>query len=341
MIVLGIESSCDETAASVVRDGMSVLSSVVATQIDVHHSFGGVVPELASRQHLEAIVPVVTEALDTAGIGPEGIDGVAVTRGPGLVGALLVGYSFGKAFALSRGIPWIGVDHLAGHLHSIFLGDHPPEYPYVALLASGGHTAIYYVKSPMDVEWMGQTRDDAAGEAYDKVSKMLGLGYPGGRVIDDLAHAAAEKNTVPVVTFPRPFLDKNGFDFSFSGLKSAVSRFISADPHTQPDVAEIARAFQASVVDVLSCKLMHAAAVKSCRHVVLVGGVAANRGLRSRLSEDAEKAGRQFYVPPQHYCGDNAAMIASLGYHYLNAGITSPLLEDVYSRSPLRPPLQC
>ncbi|HSO18453.1 MAG TPA: tRNA (adenosine(37)-N6)-threonylcarbamoyltransferase complex transferase subunit TsaD, partial [Desulfosarcina sp.] len=186
MIVLGIESSCDETAAAVVRDGHQVLSSVVASQVAVHHPYGGVVPELASRKHIEAIVPVVDNAMARAGLSPDQLDGVAVTQGPGLIGSLLVGFSFAKGFAYGHGIPWIGVDHLEAHINSVFLEPDPPAFPFVALLVSGGHTSIYHVTSHSDLDLMGQTRDDAAGEAYDKVAKMLGLGYPGGVVIDRL-----------------------------------------------------------------------------------------------------------------------------------------------------------
>jgi len=222
MIILGIESSCDETAAAVVEDGCIIRSSIVSTQIEVHHKYGGVVPELASRMHMEAILPVVTEAIETAGITMDDIDGVAATRGPGLVGALLVGFSFAKAFAWARGLPWIGVNHLEGHIYSVFLGETPPSLPFVILLASGGHTNLYHVTSANDFELMGQTRDDAAGEAFDKVAKMLGLGYPGGAIIEKLA----EKGNPGKIRFPRSYLDKEGFDFSFSGLKSAVARHL-------------------------------------------------------------------------------------------------------------------
>jgi N6-L-threonylcarbamoyladenine synthase len=277
MIVLGIESSCDETAAAVVHDGRQVLSSVVASQMAVHHPYGGVVPELASRKHIEAIVPVVNGAVAKAGLTADQIDGVAVTQGPGLVGSLLVGFSFAKGFAYGHGIPWIGVDHLEAHINSVFLEPEPPPFPFVALLVSGGHTSIYHVTSHREFAPMGQTRDDAAGEAYDKVAKMLGLGYPGGVVIDRLA-AQGDSDRV---FFTRPFLDKDQFDFSFSGIKSAVSRYIQTHPETyRDDQAHVAAGFQAAVVEVLSYKVIHAARKKSCRHLAVVGGVAANRGLR-------------------------------------------------------------
>ena len=320
MIVLGIESSCDETAAAVVRDGQQVLSSVVASQVAVHHPYGGVVPELASRKHIETIVPVVNDAIAKAGITTDRIDGVAVTQGPGLVGSLLVGFSFAKGFAYGHGIPWIGVDHLEGHILSVFLEPDPPPFPFVALLVSGGHTSIYHVTSPLAFHPMGQTRDDAAGEAYDKVAKMLGLGYPGGVVIDRLA----AQGDPDKVLFTRPFLDKAKFDFSFSGIKSAVGRYIQTHPETyQDDQAHIAAGFQAAVVEVLSYKIIQAARQKGCRHLAVVGGVAANRGLRESVARDAAEAGITVHIPSFDLCGDNAAMVAAAGYHRLKAGDTA------------------
>ncbi len=228
MIILGVETSCDETAAAVVADGRNVLSSIVSSQIAVHHPYGGVVPELASRKHIESIVPVVHQALDASRIEMDQLDAVAVTQGPGLVGALLVGFSFSKSFAMARNLPWIGVNHLEGHISSVFLEADFPEFPFVALMVSGGHTNLYYVTSNTDYELLGQTRDDAVGEAYDKVSKMLGLGYPGGGIIDRLA----ARGDAQKIRFPRPYLDKNRFDFSFSGLKTAVNRYIQTHPDT-------------------------------------------------------------------------------------------------------------
>jgi len=332
MLILGIESSCDETAAAVVEDGRRVLSSVVASQVDVHHRYGGVVPELASRKHIEAILPVTQEALSQAGTSRAALDAVAVTQGPGLVGSLLVGYSFAKALAYGLDIPWVGVNHLEGHILSVFLEDDPPEFPFCALLASGGHTAIYYVTAFTEIERMGQTRDDAAGEAYDKVAKVLGLGYPGGKVIDDLAHQGDPKK----IPFKRPFLDRNGFDFSFSGIKSAVNRMVQKQPEEMTaQVADVAAGFQEAVVDVLTYKLMHAAREKGCGHVVVVGGVAANRRLRERVRLAGAEQGVAVHVPGIDLCGDNAAMIATAGYHYLQQGRRGKLDDDVYSRVPL------
>ena len=333
MILLGIETSCDETAAALVKDGTTILASVVASQIHVHHPYGGVVPELASRKHIEAVVPVVNQAIEEANLPENRIDGIAVTQGPGLVGALLVGFSFAKAYAYSQEIPWIGVDHLEGHVNSVFLEADPPPFPYVALLASGGHTAIYFVRDYIDIELMGQTRDDAAGEAFDKVSKMLALGYPGGPLIGRLA----EKGDPNRIKFPRAYLTKSDFDFSFSGIKTAVNRYIqthSESYHSQ--IPDIVAGFQEAVVDVLSFKIIQAAQVKKCEHIALVGGVAANGRLREKVSKTAKQKGIETHIPSIQLCGDNAAMIAAVGYHHLRKGNFSRWEDDVYSR--LHPP---
>ncbi len=331
MILLGIESSCDETAAALVADGTTILSSVVSSQIELHRAYGGVVPELASRKHVEAIVPVVDAAVRQAGLSLSQVQAVAVTKGPGLIGSLLVGFTFAKALAYARKIPWVGVDHLEGHIHSLFLSTStPPLFPFVVLLASGGHTGIYHVRSHTDFILLGQTRDDAAGEAYDKVAKMLELGYPGGGVIDRLA---AQGNPA-AIHFPRPYLDKSAFDFSFSGLKSAVNRYILDHPDTyRQKINDIAAGFQEAVVDVLCYKLIQAAKVKNCRQLAVAGGVAANQGLRARIQAQAGQAGCSVCIPPLSLCGDNAAMIAAAGYHYLKAGKQDSLEADVYSRS--------
>ena len=328
MIILGIETSCDETAAAVVADGKTVLSSVVSSQHAVHHPYGGVVPELASRKHIEAIVPVVDEAIRAPGAGAEQLDAVAVTRGPGLVGALLVGFCFAKAFAYMRGLPWVGINHLEGHINSVFLEPDPPPFPFVALLVSGGHTGIYNVSSHTAMELLGQTRDDAAGEAFDKVAKMLELGYPGGAVIDRMAREGDPGKIV----FPRPFLDKLVFDFSFSGLKTAVKRHIQI--HKDDDsrqIYDIAAGFQEAVVDVLSYKVIHAAKTQRCDHIALVGGVAANSRLREKVRHDAGLEDLTVHIPSVELCQDNAAMIAAMGYHYLVAGKVSGLADDVFS----------
>jgi tRNA N6-adenosine threonylcarbamoyltransferase len=330
MNILGIETSCDETAAAIVKDGTTILASVVSSQIDVHHRYGGVVPELASRKHIEAIVPVIDEAMNKAGLHLEAIDAIAATKGPGLVGALLVGFSFAKSLAYALDIPWVGVNHLEGHINSVFLEDDPPAFPLVALLASGGHTSIYYVTDHITLELMGQTRDDAAGEAFDKVAKMLGLGYPGGGVIDRLA----KQGDPARIKFPRSYLDKTSFDFSFSGIKTAVSRY-AADHREQLEehIPDIAAGFQEAVMDVLTFKVIQAAVEKGCNRIALVGGVAANSRLRDKLRHDAGRRNMRVHIPSIDLCGDNAAMIAAAGYHYRMAGIEAELGDDVFSRS--------
>jgi N6-L-threonylcarbamoyladenine synthase len=329
MIILGIETSCDETAAAVVKDGTGILSSVISSQVRIHRRYGGVVPELAARKHIEAIVPVVDEALSEAGLPLEDIDAVAVTRGPGLVGALLVGFSFAKSLAYALKIPWVGVNHLEGHINSVFLAADPPLFPFVALLASGGHTSIYHISDHLTAELMGQTRDDAAGEAFDKVAKMLGLGYPGGGIIDRLA----KQGDPARIRFPRPYLDKETFDFSFSGIKSAVHRYIEThqDGYSE-QIPDIVAGFQEAVLEVLADKVIRAAVNKGCDRIALVGGVAANSRLRAKLRTDAALKATRVYIPPLNLCGDNAAMIAAAGYHYLKAGITADLQNDVFSR---------
>ena len=328
MIILGIETSCDETAAAV--DGWRILSSVVSSQIAVHHPYGGVVPELASRKHMEAIVPVVQEALDLAQLDREQLDAVAVTRGPGLVGALLVGFSFAKAFAYALNIPWVGVNHLEGHISSVFLEPDPPPFPFLTLLASGGHTSIYHVTSHTGFQLLGQTRDDAAGEAFDKVAKILGLGYPGGIQIDRLS----KEGDPTRIVFPRPFLNKADLDFSFSGIKTAVNRYVTQNRnHFHEQIPDIVAGFQEAVVEVLSYKLIHAALKYDCRHVALVGGVAANSRLREKLRQDAAVHDLSLSVPSMQLCGDNAAMIAAIGYHYCRSGITHGRSDDVFSRT--------
>ncbi len=332
MIILAIETSCDETAAAVVKDGTQILSSVVSSQIKVHHPYGGVVPELASRKHMEAIVPVVETALGEAGMDFTQVDALAATQGPGLVGSLLVGFSFAKAAAYALGIPWVGVDHLEGHINSIFLTPDPPAFPFVVLLVSGGHTSIYHVKNHTDYELMGRTRDDAAGEAYDKVAKMLGLGYPGGMIIDRLATKGNPKK----IRFPRPYLDKTEFDFSFSGLKTAVNRYIQTHPESYRDeIPDIAAGFQEAAVDVLSYKLIQAAADRNCTHIAIVGGVAANERLREKICRNAEKRKLRVHLPPKSLCGDNAAMIGAVAYWHLTRGEAAALNADVYSRMAL------
>ncbi len=330
MIILGIESSCDETAAAIVKDGSIILSSVIASQIDVHHQYGGVVPELASRMHVEAIFPVVTQAVDQAGIGVEQINGVAATRGPGLIGALLVGFSFAKAFAFARNLPFAGVNHLEAHIYSLFLTDPCPEFPFIALVVSGGHTNIYHVSAPDQFELMGQTRDDAAGEAFDKVAKVLGLGYPGGPVIEKLAGTCDSD----MISFPRTLLEADSFDFSFSGIKSAVARHVHEHPPASDiDIAQIAASFQAAVIDVLTVKLIRAAQAKNCTRIGVTGGVSANQRFVRHLSAVAKQHQMEVFAPHLSLCGDNAAMIAARGHTMIQNGTLCQPDHDVFSRS--------
>jgi N6-L-threonylcarbamoyladenine synthase len=337
MNVLGIESSCDETAAAVVTDDGRVLSDVVASQIALHHPYGGVVPELASRAHLRNVVPVIEQAVKVLPRGFDDVDAIAVTNGPGLVGALLVGVSAAKAIAWSRGLPLVGVNHLVGHLLAAYLrrGDEPPvplEMPYVALLASGGHTALYRVDAHDRITQLGETRDDAAGEAYDKVAKLLGLGYPGGPIVDKLA-AQGNPNAVPL---PRPMQGKHGLAFSFSGLKTAVAQYVqkSGRPSDAQGQADLCASFQRSVVGSLVEKSLAACAREGVPRLVLGGGVAANRGLRALAGERCAKKGVALFVPPFASCTDNAAMIAYAGAQRLLAGERDTLELSVYSRVP-------
>jgi len=335
MYLLGIESSCDETAAAVLKDGTELLSSVVDTQIQVHARYGGVVPELASRRHIETIYPVVHEALQQAAITLDQVDAIAVTQGPGLVGSLLVGLSFAKAMAYVKKIPCLGVDHMAGHLLSVFLGGSQPSFPYVALAASGGHSSIYLVESPTVYQLLGQTRDDAAGEAFDKVAKLLGLGYPGGPVIAE----KSEQGDAESIKFPRAWLETDSLDFSFSGVKTAVVNYVyKADQKGETiNTADICASFQEAIADVLVTKTIRAAHNAGVNQIVLAGGVAANKRLRELMSNRGEEENFGVFLPPIQFCTDNAAMIALAGYHRFNNGSPASSLDmDVYSRTSLQ-----
>ncbi|HEX3699010.1 MAG TPA: tRNA (adenosine(37)-N6)-threonylcarbamoyltransferase complex transferase subunit TsaD [Polyangia bacterium] len=321
MLVLGIETSCDETAASVVEDGRRVRSDVVASQILVHAPYGGVVPEVASRQHLATIIPTVAGAVKTAGITLGDLDGIAVTCGPGLVGALLVGVETAKSLGYALGKPVVGVNHLAGHLAAVFLEDpslpESPPYPHLALLVSGGHTALIRVGGPGQTRLLGATRDDAAGEAFDKVGKMLGLGYPGGVQIDGLAATGDPR----AVALPRALPGRDDLDFSFSGLKTAVSTILhGAPPPIEQQLGDFCASFQAAVVDVLVRKSRRALALQGLGALVVCGGVAANRGLRAGLAVAAGEDGFRLYIPPPKRCTDNASMIAAAGTPLLKMG---------------------
>lgn len=323
MNVLGIETSCDETAIAVVADGRRVLSNVVASQVELHALYGGVVPELASRQHIQAMVPVLDEALERAQCRLEEIDAVAVTFGPGLAGALLTGVNFAKALAYARSLPLVAVNHLEGHIYAAWLdGDEPPQFPSLALIVSGGHSDIVLIEGHGRYRRLGETVDDAAGEAFDKVARVLGLGFPGGPAIDALVSQRREK---PSLRLPRARLDRP-YDFSFSGLKTKVLRIARGDEGEPPEAADLAAAFQESVVDSLVTKAVQAARDHGAKQITLVGGVAANSLLRASL---AERSPVPLLVPPPALCTDNGAMIAACGYQRLQAGEAAALDLDV------------
>jgi len=351
-LILGIESSCDETAAAVVAGGQRVLSNVVASQVAIHRKYGGVVPELASREHLRRIVPVVREAVEQAGIALADLDAVAVTRGPGLIGALLVGVTYGKVLALALGKPLVAVNHLEGHVHAVLLEAHAagrrPELPAVCLIVSGGHTILYHVKSEssngaarFSYARIGGTRDDAAGEAYDKVARMLALGYPGGPVIDQLAAYGNAK----AIRFAEPKMRGNAHDFSFSGIKTAVLYHLRRNPQLQPEIEarqqalarsersaetmrqlaspatlDLVASFQHAVVQDLVARTFSASEQHAVRTILVSGGVAANHELRTTFEEEAKRRGVEVFFPSRALSTDNAAMIAAAGYPRFLAG---------------------
>ncbi len=329
--ILGIETSCDETAASVVKNGTEIISNVVASQIVSQKRFGGVVPEIASRHHVEQITLVIEEALLVAGLKPAQLDAVAVTEGPGLVGALLIGINAAKAFAFANGLPIIGVHHIAGHIYANELMQ-PMEFPLLALIVSGGHTELVLMEEHGSFKLIGETRDDAAGEAYDKVARVLGLPYPGGPQIDQLA---AESDGQ--VEFPRAWLERDSYDFSFSGLKSSVINYKHNLEQRGEKVnpAHVAAGFQASVVEVLTTKALKAAKEYGVKQVIAAGGVAANKGLRASLEEVFETENIPFYVPPISLCTDNAAMIAAAGSAMFIDGICGNLAMNGKPGMPL------
>ncbi len=332
MLLLAIESSCDETAVAVVRDGRHILSNLIASQIDMHAVYGGVVPELASRRHLETINPLVTEALSVAKVDASELEGVVVTRGPGLVGALLVGVSFAKAYAYALNIPLIGVHHIEGHILAIQL-EQEVAYPFLAVAVSGGHTHLYRVDGIGKYQLLGRTVDDAAGEAFDKVAKMMGLGYPGGPVIDKLASSGDDGGIV----FPRPMLKKKNCDFSFSGVKTAVLNYLhrlESEP-TEIEIGQIATAFQIAVVDVITQKTLRAAQAEGLTRIVVAGGVACNSGLRRNFAQLAKHNNVEVYFPTPILCADNSAMLTVAGDYYLSQGHTSPLDLNAVSNWPL------
>jgi len=317
MLILGIDTSCDDTSASVVENGTKIISNIISSQTEIHKKYGGIVPELASRRHIEMIWPVVDEALKTVDVKLEELSGVAVCHGPGLIGSLLVGCSFAKAICYSKQIPLLAVNHLEGHIFSAFLEEPKPSFPFIALIVSGGHTCLYRVDGFGKYRELGRTRDDAAGEAYDKVSKLLGLGYPGGPVIERLANDGNPKS----IDFPRAYMPES-LDFSFSGVKTAVLNFVKEQRAKSKEqrVNDIAASFQASVIDVLVRKTEWAIKKERIKKVTLTGGVAANSELRKRMKEMCAAREADIFIPSISLCTDNAAMIAAAGYHHLMAG---------------------
>ncbi|MCR5518324.1 MAG: tRNA (adenosine(37)-N6)-threonylcarbamoyltransferase complex transferase subunit TsaD [Lachnospiraceae bacterium] len=332
-LILGIESSCDETAAAVVESGRNMLSNVISSQIDTHTLYGGVVPEIASRKHMENITYVVREALLKADVKPDELDAVAVTAGPGLVGALLVGVSFAKAYAYGLGKPLVPVNHIYGHICANFI-EHPDlEPPFMCLVVSGGHTHLVYVKDYGDIEVLGRTMDDAAGEAFDKVARVIGLGYPGGPKIDKKAH----EGNPHAMEFPRGKVSGCEYDFSFSGLKSAVLNHING-LHMRGEeipVADIAASFQESVVDSLVTRLMHAAITRGEKKIVIAGGVASNGRFRQRLKEECDAKDIELFAPSPILCTDNGAMIAAAGYYDFIKGKRADLKLNAYPNAML------
>jgi N6-L-threonylcarbamoyladenine synthase len=334
MNVLGIETSCDETAAALVADGRRVLSNVVASQMAEHARYGGVVPEVASRRHVELMNGVLRQALKDAGLTLADVHAVAVTNRPGLLGALLVGLTAGKALAQSLGIPLVGVHHIEAHLYANFLTHPEAAFPALALVVSGGHTDLFHVRAHGDYALLGRTRDDAAGEAFDKCARLMGLGYPGGPAVQQ----AAEGGDPRAVPLPRAWLEGT-HEFSFSGLKTAVRRAIpESGPPTGPALADLAASFQEAVVDVLVGKTTRAARELGLPRVFLAGGVAANRRLRERMQVACDEAGLSLFYPPVSLCTDNAAMIATTGYFRLREGKADDLSLPAFASEPLAPP---
>ncbi|MDT8282576.1 MAG: tRNA (adenosine(37)-N6)-threonylcarbamoyltransferase complex transferase subunit TsaD [Gammaproteobacteria bacterium] len=336
MIVLGIESSCDETGIALFDSERGLLAHVLHSQIEVHAGYGGVVPELASRDHIRYLVPLLAQVFEQADLSRSDIDGIAYTAGPGLIGALMSGASVGRSLAWALDIPALEVHHMEGHLLAPMLEDNPPQFPFVALLVSGGHTLLAYVKGIGQYELLGQSLDDAAGEAFDKTAKLLGLGYPGGPALA----ALAEQGRQGIFKFPRPMIDRPGLDFSFSGLKTFALNTMQKAAHedgragdlSQQSKADISLAFEEAVVDVLKIKCRRALEQLHCKRLVIAGGVGANKRLRSELSEMIAQKGGELFYPRIEFCTDNGAMIAQVGCFRLLAGQTQALEIDARAR---------
>lgn len=332
-VTLAIESSCDETAAAVLLEGRRVLSNIIASQIKTHQVFGGVVPEIASRHHLDNVNRVVAEALEQAGVGMKDVDIIGVTYGPGLVGALLIGLATAKAYALAAGKPLVGVHHIQGHISANYIEHQELEPPFMALVISGGHTNIVQVTDYNQCEVLGQTRDDAAGEAYDKVARVLGLGYPGGPLIDKIAKQGDPK----AVAFKRVFLEKGSLDFSFSGTKTGVLNYVNSEKQAGREISvpDVAASFQQAILDVIVAKTVGAAAARKQDKIVMAGGVASNSRLREMMGAACEKEGIRLYYPSPILCTDNAAMIGCAAYYKYRAGHTDGLDLDAVPHLPL------
>lgn len=328
LIVLAIETSCDETAASVVRNGREILSNAISSQIALHEKFGGVVPEVASRKHVEKMNPIIVEALETAGVTLQEIDAVAVTYGPGLVGALLVGLAEAKAIAFALDVPLIGVHHIEGHISANYI-EHDLEPPFLCMVVSGGHTHLVNVKDYGSYEIIGKTRDDAIGEAYDKVARSIGLGYPGGPKIDVLA----KEGNGEAIKFPRAYLEKGSYDFSFSGIKSAVLNYLNQMKMKSEEInkADVAASFQEAVVEVIVAKTICAAKEFGFDQIALAGGVASNSRLREKMAEEAKKNNLKLCYPSPIYCTDNAAMIGVAGYYDYKNGLSHDMTLNALS----------
>lgn len=331
-LILGIESSCDETSAAVVRNGKELLSNIVSSQIDIHNIFGGVVPEIASRKHTETIIEVIKHALSKSSLQLQDIDAIAVTEGPGLIGSLLIGISTAKSIAFALDKPLVGVNHLEAHISAIHLQDEI-GFPFIALIVSGGHTNLYLVNDYLDFQLLGNTRDDAAGEAFDKAAKVLDLGYPGGIEIDKLAKNGDKK----AIRFPRPMNDKS-CDFSFSGLKTSLINFVNKNGvNSENELNDICASFQEAIVETLIDKTLNAAKKHRVNNILIAGGVACNSRLRQMSKERIETIGFKVFIPSPSLCTDNAAMIASLGFYRYENGETSELSISPYSTNKINP----